>query len=447
MAETIKNNNVFVVDASTGAQKFLDFHGLDLFWDRAKKYVDDADKALGGRIDTVAGNLADLQAVVNGLTGESTQGASIADRINAAIAALKLDETYEKVGVAETKANAAQAAAIESANSYTNGQISTMATTLRGEMANDLAEANKYTDDEIVEAVGSYTVEGESPVVASGLRKEIEDRDAQVLAGARTYADGLNEAMDTRMKVVESGVEGVDDKITAAFNDFATKVSNDNLVNTYKELIDYAAAHGSEFTELVGVVSGKADTTYVDQQDSALDVRIKALDDHKNDYVAADATLASTLRGEIATAKSGAETTAAAYTDQKVGALAGTVETLAETVASNHTAAMQEAADKAAAAKSEAIADTVEKLKSYSTTAQMEEAIRLAKEAAIADAKSKVDALTETVTSNHSTAMQEAATKANAAYAAAIAYSSEYTDQLFRSVQFVTDVDINGLFA
>lgn len=50
-----------------------------------------------------------------------------------------------------------------------------------------------------------------------------------------------------------------DNAITAAFNDFATKVSDDNVVNTYKELIDYAADHGAEFTELVGVVAGKAD--------------------------------------------------------------------------------------------------------------------------------------------------------------------------------------------
>lgn len=47
--------------------------------------------------------------------------------------------------------------------------------------------------------------------------------------------------------------------ITSAFNDFASKVSNDGVVNTYKELIDYAAAHGAEFTTLVGVVNNKFD--------------------------------------------------------------------------------------------------------------------------------------------------------------------------------------------
>lgn len=52
-----------------------------------------------------------------------------------------------------------------------------------------------------------------------------------------------------------TGTGSVDDRITAAINDFATKVSDDNVVNTYKELIDYAAEHGPEFTALVGTVT------------------------------------------------------------------------------------------------------------------------------------------------------------------------------------------------
>lgn len=46
--------------------------------------------------------------------------------------------------------------------------------------------------------------------------------------------------------------------ITAAFNTFVADVSNDQVVNTYKELIDYAATHGAEFTTLVGEVGNKA---------------------------------------------------------------------------------------------------------------------------------------------------------------------------------------------
>ena len=62
--------------------------------------------------------------------------------------------------------------------------------------------------------------------------------------------------LQTQINTLNGDGEGsINKKITDAFNDFATKLSDDNVVNTYKELIDYAANHGSEFTELVGVVT------------------------------------------------------------------------------------------------------------------------------------------------------------------------------------------------
>lgn len=50
------------------------------------------------------------------------------------------------------------------------------------------------------------------------------------------------------------GEGSVKRSIDDAFNAFAANVTNDDVVNTYKELIDYAAKHGPEFTELVGEV-------------------------------------------------------------------------------------------------------------------------------------------------------------------------------------------------
>ena len=50
------------------------------------------------------------------------------------------------------------------------------------------------------------------------------------------------------------GDGSVKQSIDNAFNEFAANMTNDDEVNTYKELIDYAAEHGPEFTELVGKV-------------------------------------------------------------------------------------------------------------------------------------------------------------------------------------------------
>ena len=77
--------------------------------------------------------------------------------------------------------------------------------------------------------------------------------------------------LDATLKTeIESKLDGgaVDQKINDAFNDFATELSDDGTVNTYKELIDYAATHGPEFTELVGEVD--ANTKAIAALDSAL---------------------------------------------------------------------------------------------------------------------------------------------------------------------------------
>lgn len=40
-----------------------------------------------------------------------------------------------------------------------------------------------------------------------------------------------------------------------AINDFATKISDDGKINTFKELVDYAAAHGSEYTAAIADIA------------------------------------------------------------------------------------------------------------------------------------------------------------------------------------------------
>jgi hypothetical protein len=221
--------------------------------------------------------------------------------------------------------------------------------------------------------------------------------------------------------------------------------------DTLKEIADWIqkdAANENGFdaaARIVALETDKADKSYVDNQDDALAGRIKALEDVKDAYVEADATLASTLRGEIATAKTGAETTAAAYTDQKVGVLAGTVDTLAGTVASNLTDAKAYADGVAATAKSEAIADADSKLKNYTTTTDMAALIEAAKNAAIADAQGKIDTLTTTVNGKADKSYvddQDAGVLASAK-----AYASTYTDALFDSIKFVTNGDIDAIFA
>lgn len=52
-----------------------------------------------------------------------------------------------------------------------------------------------------------------------------------------------------------SGVGSISKAITDAFNDFATKVSDDGVVNSYKELIDWAAEHGGEAAQMTAAIT------------------------------------------------------------------------------------------------------------------------------------------------------------------------------------------------
>lgn len=72
--------------------------------------------------------------------------------------------------------------------------------------------------------------------------------DAAVKAAIKQNADAIG-------VLNGSGVGSVDKKITDAFNDFATKVSDDGVVNSYKELIDWAATHGSEAAQMAGEIT------------------------------------------------------------------------------------------------------------------------------------------------------------------------------------------------
>lgn len=82
--------------------------------------------------------------------------------------------------------------------------------------------------------------------------------DAQAAA---TYDDaGVKASIQSNKSAIDtlngaSNVDGsVDKKVADAINDFATKVSADGTINTFRELIDYAASHTSEYSELSGEV-------------------------------------------------------------------------------------------------------------------------------------------------------------------------------------------------
>lgn len=158
-----------------------------------------------------------------------------------------------------------------------------------------------------------------------------------------------------------SSVEGsVDKKVADAINDFATKISDDQTVNTFKELVDYAAEHGTEFSELVGEVDANAKAIQTLNGDSSV---AGSVDKKLADAMASEVERANNLYATkqnltdgVAEAKSHAETKASdaqSAAEAKAAELAGAAETnakgYADGLAGNYATAAQGAKADAAA--------------------------------------------------------------------------------------------------
>ena len=80
---------------------------------------------------------------------------------------------------------------------------------------------------------------------------------------ANVSADNLADALKTQIDNATSDIstlkgtgEGsVSKQITDAINKFATDVTDDDVVNSYKELIDWAASHGAEAATMAGAIT------------------------------------------------------------------------------------------------------------------------------------------------------------------------------------------------
>lgn len=80
--------------------------------------------------------------------------------------------------------------------------------------------------------------------------------EAQLQDGIKQVSDRVDENAKSIAVLNGEGEGSVKQSINDAFNEFATNVTNNDVIDTYIELINYAAEHGPEFANLVGVVDG-----------------------------------------------------------------------------------------------------------------------------------------------------------------------------------------------
>lgn len=185
----------------------------------AKKAGDDAATAVSTlEAGKVKDNADAIAAINNAETGILKQAKDYADGKDTAIAAAK-------------KAGDDAATAV---TTLENGQVKTNKT--------DIAAINTK--------IGTVT-EGKTIVdMISDAQTAATYDDKEVRSLIKNNKDAID--------VLKGGdtIDGsVSKSIKDAINDFATKLSDDGTVNTFKELVDYVATHGSEYTAAIGDIA------------------------------------------------------------------------------------------------------------------------------------------------------------------------------------------------
>lgn len=249
MAEII-NSNVF-----NSEKKFVDFAGLDYFWEKAKAYVDGVDTVISGRLDTAETNIKSIQDELNSLSGGV---GSVATQIENAIALLDVTdaavdgEYVSSVSEVDGKISVTRAALPDYTEVYD----------AKGAGAAAEAAAKAYVDG----IVNDKEVEGET---VKGLNSRVADLEAidheklasdASAAAVATILDGAPEKFDT-LKEVAQWIE--DSETAASAADLVTRVSA-------LEAIDHEAYKAADETVLSSAKSHAE--TYTNETIAGLDL-------------------------------------------------------------------------------------------------------------------------------------------------------------------------------
>lgn len=415
MAELI-NTNVF--DAN---KKFVDFSGLDYFWTKAKNYIDGVDTAMSAKVVTVEGDVANLKTTVgNANSGLVKDVRAIQDELNS------LSGGAGSIGTQIENA----LGTLDVADAAVVGQYVSSVSETDGKITVTRAALPDYT--EVYDAKGAAaTAEQNAKDYADGLAGNYD---------AAGTAAGLDAAMDARVKVLE-----------AIDHD---KLATDAAATAVAGVIDGAPEKFDTLKEIAQWISDS------ETADSAADLvtRVTALEAIEHDaYVAADATTLASAKSyadglavnyDAAGAADGALASAKSYADGLAGnyEVAGAAKNAednakayADGLAVNYDA-KGAATDALAAAKTYADGKVDGKFDAIgSADAAQAAAIAQAKldaAAALADyykksetySKTEVDNLLSTNSTGDRT------------------YAKQYTDELFQSITFASNSDIDALF-
>lgn len=241
------------------AKKYLDLAGLQAYDGKIKAKIAADIAALEN------GKVKDNADAITKLNGADTVEGSVDNKIKAAIT--------EVNGAATTLGNKVDAntEAIAAINNETTGIKAVAAADAKAKADQALIDAKAYADQKVSDEATAREA------VNTALEAYKAENDPKVTANTQAIA---------KLNGGEAEDGSVAKSVKDAINDFATKISDDGTVNTFKELVDYAATSGAQIGDLISkeAANEAAITT--------LDTKVGTLPEGKTDVV-------SYLKGEI----------------------------------------------------------------------------------------------------------------------------------------------------
>lgn len=218
---------------------------------------------------------------------------------------------------------------------------------------NIVAYINKKAEETLASASGGSTESAASVLAALNTYKA--ENDPKVTANTNAIAT-LNG---------DSTIEGsVDKKVADAINEFATQISDDGTINTYKEILNYISTHGGEANDMMAAIEALealvGDTAVATQIANAIDAENLAqyaTDDELAEAIArivvlegkahehANADVLNGISSENVTAWDSSLDNSKAYTDEQIAAVEAVVNTKAEASALADEVSAREALD------------------------------------------------------------------------------------------------------
>lgn len=307
------------VDTIKGAKKYAE-EKATAAETAAKAYADGlvtGDNGITKRVETLEGKV-DVDKVSTAISTAKTEAATDATNKVAAAKTAILGKNADETDYVGTVKGAYEAAAAASAK----------VDTAKSDILGKDADGNNYNGT----VKGAYEAAAAAKTAADGkaTMAEVEAKNYATKTEAQGYANDAKEAAIAKSDEVAAKLGAIADGQTAAglisanadaigvlngndttagsvaktvkdaINEFATKISDDGTVNTFKELVDYVADHGSEYTDAIADIAANKGAIETLNGDSST---VGSVAKSVKDAVDPVATRVTTLEGKVTDAK------------------------------------------------------------------------------------------------------------------------------------------------